>query len=34
VNAAPQFTAKVTERPDRTSALRTSVTGYQITIAP
>ena len=34
VNAAPQFTAKVTEASDRASALRTSVTGYQITIAP
>jgi hypothetical protein len=34
VNAAPQFTAQVTEASDRTSALRTSLTGYQLTIAP
>ena len=34
VNAAPQYTAQVTEASDRASALRTSVGGYQITIAP
>jgi len=34
VNAAQQFTAQVIEASDRTSALRASVTGYQLTIAP
>jgi len=34
VNAAPQFTGQVTEASDRASTLRTSVTGYQITITP
>jgi len=34
VNAAQQFSAQVTEASDRTSALRASVTGYQLTIAP
>jgi hypothetical protein len=34
VNAAQQYSAQVTEVSDRASALRTSVTGYQISIAP
>ena len=34
VNAAAQYKAQVTEASDRTSALRTSVTEYQLTIAP
>jgi hypothetical protein len=34
VNAASQYTATVTEASDRANALRASVTGYQITIAP
>ena len=34
VNAAPQYTARAIEASDRGSALRTSVTGYQLTIAP
>ena len=34
VNAAPQFTGQVTEASDRASTLRTSITGYQIVIAP
>ena len=34
VNAAPQFSARVVEASDRASALRTDVTGYQLTIAP
>jgi hypothetical protein len=34
VNVAQQFSAQVTEVSDRASALRASVTGYQITIAP
>ena len=34
VNAAPQYSAQVTEASDRTSALRASVSGYQLTIAP
>jgi hypothetical protein len=34
VNAAPQYTAQVIEVSDRASALRSSVTGYQLTIAP
>jgi hypothetical protein len=34
VNAAPQYGAQVIEVADRASALRTGVTGYQLTIAP
>ena len=34
VNAAQQYGAQVAEASDRSSALRTSVAGYQITIAP
>ena len=34
VNAAQQFSAQVTEASDRSSALRATVTGYQVTIAP
>jgi len=34
VNAAQQFSAQVTEASDRASALRATVTGYQVTIAP
>lgn len=34
VNAAPQYTARAIEASDRGSTLRTSVTGYQLTIAP
>ena len=34
VNAAPQYSAQVMEVSDRTNALRTSVTDYQISIAP
>lgn len=34
VNAAQQYSAQVTEVSDRASALRTSVTGYGISIAP
>ena len=34
VNAAQQYSAQVTEVSDRANALRTSVTGYQVTIAP
>lgn len=34
VSAAPQYKAQVTEASDRTSALRASVTEYQLTIAP
>ena len=34
VNAASQYSAQVTEVSDRSSALRPSVTGYQLTIAP
>ena len=34
VNAAQQYSAQVAEASDRASALRTSVTGYQITFAP
>ena len=34
VNAAQQYSAQVTEVSDRASALRTSPTGYQVTIAP
>lgn len=34
VNAASQYSAKVTEASDRTNALRASLTGYQITIGP
>jgi hypothetical protein len=33
-NAAQQYSAQVTEVSDRANALRTSVTGYQVTIAP
>lgn len=34
VNAAPQYAAKVTEASDRNNALRSGVTGYQLTVAP
>jgi hypothetical protein len=34
VNAAQQYSAQVTEVSDRANALRTSVTGYQVSIAP
>lgn len=34
VNAASQYTATVTDASDRANALRASLTGYQITIAP
>ena len=34
VNAAQQFSAQVTEVSDRSSALRASVSGYQLTIVP
>jgi hypothetical protein len=34
VNAAPQYSAQVTEASDRASALRAGVSGYQLTIAP
>ena len=34
VNAAQQYSARVTEVSDRASAMRTSVTGYGISIAP
>jgi hypothetical protein len=34
VNAVQQFSAQVTEASDRTSALRASVSGYQLTVAP
>jgi len=34
VNAASQYTAQVTEVSDRANALRASVTGYQVSIAP
>jgi hypothetical protein len=34
INAAAQYTAQVTEASDRANALRTSVNGYGITIAP
>lgn len=34
VKAAPQFTARLTEASDRASTLRTSVSGYQLTIMP
>jgi hypothetical protein len=34
VNVAAQFSAQVAEASDRSSALRASVTGYQITISP
>lgn len=34
VNAAPLFSAQLIEASDRGSALRASVTGYQLTIAP
>jgi hypothetical protein len=34
VNAASQYSAKVTEASDRTNALRPGVQGYQLTIAP
>jgi hypothetical protein len=34
VNAAQQFSAQVTEASNRASALRASVTGYQVTVAP
>lgn len=34
INAAAQYSARVTEVSDRANALRASLTGYQITIAP
>jgi hypothetical protein len=34
VNAASQYSAQVAEVSDRSNALRPSVTGYQVTIAP
>ena len=34
VNVAQQFSAQMTEASDRASAVRASVTGYQLTIAP
>ena len=34
VNAVQQYAAQVAEASDRASALRSSVTGYQLTVAP
>ena len=34
VNAAAQFSAQVTEASDRANALRTTLTGYQVSITP
>ena len=34
VNAVAQYSAQVTEASDRSSALRTSVTGYQLSVMP